>query len=94
MLVIDVVVCVGAMLDQQEDDQTEAVLDRYRPVMAGLSAKTLTRMSIAYEPVWAIGSFEHLAPFSRRMRRTSSFGVASLRTDQFLVVALAWNSEM
>ena len=29
--------------------------------LAGLSADTLTRLSIAYEPVWAIGSLGHHA---------------------------------
>ena len=29
--------------------------------LAGLSADTLTRLTVAYEPVWAIGSLGHHA---------------------------------
>ena len=43
-------------------DQTEAVLDRQLiQGLAGVSADTVTRLSIAYEPVWAIGSHGHHA---------------------------------
>ena len=59
---LDVIFCVGETLDQREADQTEAVLDRQLiQGLAGLSADTLTRLSIAYEPVWAIGSLGHRA---------------------------------
>jgi triosephosphate isomerase len=59
---LDVILCIGETLDQREADQTEAVLDRQLiQGLAGLSADTLTRLSIAYEPVWAIGSLGHHA---------------------------------
>ena len=59
---IDVILCVGETLDQREADQTEAVLNRQLiQGLAGLSADTLTRLSIAYEPVWAIGDQGHHA---------------------------------
>ena len=59
---LDVIFCVGETLDQREADQTEAVLDRQLTQgLAGLSADTLTRLSIAYEPVWAIGNLGHHA---------------------------------
>ena len=45
-----------------EADETEAVLDRQLiQGLAGLSADTLTRLTIAYEPVWAIGNLGHHA---------------------------------
>lgn len=54
---IDVILCVGETLDQRKGDQTEAVLDlQLSKGLAGLSADVLTRLSIAYEPVWAIGN--------------------------------------
>ena len=59
---LDVILCVGETLDQRKADQTEAVLDRQ--LIQGLvdvSADTLTRLTIAYEPVWAIGSSGHEA---------------------------------
>jgi triosephosphate isomerase (TIM) len=59
---LDVILCVGETLDQRETDQTDAVLDRQLVQgLAGLSAETVTRLSIAYEPVWAIGGHGHQA---------------------------------
>ena len=57
---LDVIFCVGETLDQRKADQTEAVLDRQLiQGLAGVSADTLTRLTIAYEPVWAIGNPGH-----------------------------------
>jgi triosephosphate isomerase len=59
---LDVILCVGETLDEREADQTIVVIDRQLiQGLAGLSADTLTRLSIAYEPVWAIGSQGHHA---------------------------------
>ncbi len=59
---LDVILCVGETLDQRKADQTEAVLDRQLiQGLASLSGDTLTRLTIAYEPVWAIGSLGHHA---------------------------------
>ncbi len=57
---LDVIFCVGETLDQREADQTKAVLDRQLiQGLAGVSADTLPRLTIAYEPVWAIGKPGH-----------------------------------
>ena len=59
---LDVIFCVGETLDQREAKQTETVLKRQLTQgLAGLTADTLARLSIAYEPVWAIGSSGHHA---------------------------------
>ncbi len=59
---LDVIFCCGETLDQREAGQTEAVLDRQLfQGLADLSPDTLTGLSIAYEPVWAIGSLGHEA---------------------------------
>jgi triosephosphate isomerase len=59
---LDVIFCCGETLEQRQADQTEAVLDRQLTRgLAGLSADHLTHLSIAYEPVWAIGSSGHHA---------------------------------
>ena len=77
---LDVIFCCGETLDEREAGQTEAVLDRQLiRGLAGLSPDTLTRLTIAYEPVWAIGSLGHEATPSRLRRRTLSLGVASVR---------------
>ena len=59
---LDVILCVGETLDQREARQTEALLDRQLcQGLAGLSVNSLPRLSIAYEPVWAIGHTGHQA---------------------------------
>jgi triosephosphate isomerase (TIM) len=59
---LDVILCVGETSDQRKANQTEAVLDRQ--LVQGLvdvSADILTRVTIAYEPVWATRSSGHEA---------------------------------
>ena len=57
---LDVILCIGETLDQREADQTKAVLDRQLiQGLAGVSANILSRLTIAYEPVWAIGKPGH-----------------------------------
>jgi len=59
---LDVIFCVGETLSQREATQTQPVLDRQLlQGLDGLSAETLTHLSIAYEPVWAIGGSGHHA---------------------------------
>jgi len=59
---LDVILCVGETLEQRNANQTEALLDRQLTQgLDGVSPDTLTRLSIAYEPVWAIGNLEHHA---------------------------------
>jgi len=59
---LDAIFCVGETLEQRKADQTKKVLDRQLlQGLDGLSAATLTHLSIAYEPVWAIGSSGHHA---------------------------------
>ena len=59
---LDVILCVGETLEQRKATQTEALLDRQLGLgLAGVSTDTLPRISIAYEPVWAIGNADHHA---------------------------------
>jgi hypothetical protein len=59
---LDVIFCVCETLEQREANQTEAVLDRQLiQGLANLPAETLPWLSIAYEPIWAIGSTGHHA---------------------------------
>ncbi|QJW94657.1 triose-phosphate isomerase [Frigoriglobus tundricola] len=59
---LEVILCVGETLDQRNGDQAEAVLDRQLGHgLAGVSAQALARLSVAYEPVWAIGNIAHHA---------------------------------
>jgi len=59
---LDVILCVGETLEQRESNQTETLLDRQLKLgLAGVSSESLPHLSIAYEPVWAIGNAEHHA---------------------------------
>jgi triosephosphate isomerase len=51
------IVCVGETLAEREAGRTVEVVDRQvRQGLAGLSVEELGRITIAYEPVWAIGT--------------------------------------
>jgi len=51
------IVCVGETLSEREAGRTLEVVDRQvRQGLAGLSGEQLGRITIAYEPVWAIGT--------------------------------------
>jgi triosephosphate isomerase (TIM) len=51
------IVCVGETLAEREANRTLEVVDRQiRQGLAGLSAEQLGKLTVAYEPVWAIGT--------------------------------------
>ena len=57
------IVCVGETLDQREAGETEEwVSGQVRNGLAGIAASDLARSSIAYEPIWAIGTGRHADP--------------------------------
>jgi len=59
---LDVILCVGETLDQRNSGQTEAMLDRQLTQgLADVSFGVLNRVTIAYEPLWAIGNLGHHA---------------------------------
>jgi triosephosphate isomerase len=51
------IVCVGETLQQYESNQTSEVVSKQTKLgLAGLSAEFSSRVVVAYEPVWAIGT--------------------------------------
>ena len=49
--------CVGEKLEEREASQTNEVVTRQiRQGLAGLSAEKVSAVTVAYEPVWAIGT--------------------------------------
>lgn len=57
------IICVGETLKEREAAQTEAVLERqFRRGLAALTAGEFSRIIIAYEPVWAIGTGRTATP--------------------------------
>ncbi|MDD5308003.1 MAG: triose-phosphate isomerase [Deltaproteobacteria bacterium] len=54
---LDAILCVGEKLDEREAGLTEKRLDiQVRSGLTGLAPSHLSRVTVAYEPVWAIGT--------------------------------------
>jgi len=54
---LEAVLCVGEKLEEREAGETEKRLSiQVRAGLAGLAAEAVGRVTIAYEPVWAIGT--------------------------------------
>jgi triosephosphate isomerase len=57
------ILCVGETLDEHEAKQTEAVLERqFKGSLATLTSQEFSRIIVAYEPVWAIGTGRTATP--------------------------------
>lgn len=57
------IVCVGESLAVREADKAESfVCDQVRAALAGLDSSEASRICIAYEPVWAIGTGRTATP--------------------------------
>jgi triosephosphate isomerase len=60
---LDVILCVGETLEERRDQRTEKVVGaQLRAGLAGVEARSMTRITIAYEPVWAIGTGQNATP--------------------------------
>jgi triosephosphate isomerase (TIM) len=57
------IVCIGETLAEREAQETMAVItSQIREGLSGLDAKEISRLIIAYEPVWAIGTGRTATP--------------------------------
>lgn len=60
---LSVLLCIGETLDEHDAGQTGSVVEaQLRGSLAGLATSALKGLSIAYEPVWAIGTGRTAAP--------------------------------
>jgi len=60
---LGVVFCVGETLDQREANKTDAVnAGQLGYGLAGVTAEQMQKVTIAYEPVWAIGTGKTATP--------------------------------
>lgn len=60
---LEVVLCVGETLEERQAGQTEAVVRRHLAQgLGGVAAGDMGRVTIAYEPVWAIGTGHTATP--------------------------------
>ncbi|NLF32305.1 MAG: triose-phosphate isomerase [Planctomycetes bacterium] len=57
------ILCVGELLEQRKADQTDDVVARQVKLgLKGVAPTDMARVTIAYEPVWAIGTGEVATP--------------------------------
>ena len=60
---LDVILCVGELLEERKAGDTEAVVGRQlKAGLASVTADEMARLVVAYEPVWAIGTGETATP--------------------------------
>jgi triosephosphate isomerase len=60
---LDVILCVGETLEEREAGQAEVVCESQTIWgLSGVSAADVAKVSIAYEPVWAIGTGKTATP--------------------------------
>ncbi|MCK6492740.1 MAG: triose-phosphate isomerase [Nitrospira sp.] len=70
------ILCVGETLQERDSGQTDAIIQRQlRAALNGVEDSAVASLTIAYEPVWAIGtghaaSPDQAAPVHRLIRRT------------------------
>jgi len=59
----EVILCIGETLDEREKGKVEAVCKRQTEKgLAGITPEELSKITIAYEPVWAIGTGKTATP--------------------------------
>jgi triosephosphate isomerase len=79
------IVCVGETLKERSRNQTEEILrSQIEGSLAGVTAKEMSKVILAYEPVWAIGTGKTATPKTAQ------------ESHQFIrqLVAELWNEEV
>jgi len=60
---LEVILCVGETLEERDGGRTEKVIGgQLTAGLAGLGARDMQRTTVAYEPVWAIGTGRNATP--------------------------------
>jgi triosephosphate isomerase len=77
---VEVILCVGETLEEREGNRVREVVEgQLEGGLAGVSADDLERVTIAYEPVWAIGTGKTATPGDA----AEAHGVVRSKLDAF-----------
>ena len=86
---LELVLCVGETLAEREAKKTEAVVARQLTRgLAGIPRADLVRVTLAYEPVWAIGTGRNATPEQASAVHQYLRGVVSGLYDEAAAAAL------
>jgi triosephosphate isomerase (TIM) len=80
---LNVILCVGETLAQREEEETQkVVVGQVSHCTADLTHDDMQRITIAYEPIWAIGTGQTATPEqAEEVHRLIRFFIASLYSD-------------
>ena len=82
---LELILCVGETLDERRAQRTEEVVSRQLTSgLAGVERRDLARITLAYEPVWAIGTGHNATPEQAAAVHQYLRGVLSGLQDQEL----------
>jgi triosephosphate isomerase (TIM) len=60
---LEPILCIGESLEQRESGQAEAILEeQLLAALEGVSSEDISKVTIAYEPIWAIGTGKTATP--------------------------------
>lgn len=86
---LEVMLCVGETIDERRDGRTETVCRTQLVAgLEGVSREDMARVSVAYEPVWAIGTGETATPEQAGQVHTYLRGIAAGLYDDDAAAAL------
>ncbi len=86
---LEVILCVGETLEEREAGKAmQIVEDQLRKGLADISEKQLTAITIAYEPVWAIGTGKTATPDDANEIHRGARGVISAMYSEIAAEAM------
>ena len=60
---LEPIICVGELLEERKAGHTERIVsNQLRAALEGVTAEQMNKITLAYEPVWAIGTGETATP--------------------------------
>jgi len=86
---LDVILCVGETLDERKQNVTNAVIKRMLDGgLVDLTAADLARITLAYEPVWAIGTGMTATPLQAQEVHSFVRGLLQLKFSNDLAESM------